>query len=63
MLKIVTAVVLMMAGCPDRTFVNVGNNTGVPVASVREHAIAHGISFQESVRQIGAQMKTDKQRE
>lgn len=51
---LVVALVLLALGC-GRRFVNVGNNTGVPVEQVRAYAMEHGVSFEEAVRQIGQQ--------
>lgn len=40
-----------------RTFVNVGNNVGVPRATITTRANENGISPQQAAREIGAELR------
>jgi hypothetical protein len=51
---------IIAAWFEDRTFVNVGNNVGVPRSAVTRRANENGITRDEAARELGAEIRAHK---
>jgi hypothetical protein len=49
------AFVVITTGCADRCFTDLGNGTGVPIATIQQYADQNGVSFQHARQALRAQ--------